>query len=395
MAWKSPCRARRRPSHSLFAEELGLVVEVRPGRLHEVRVVLDRAGVAATVIGTSTADKRIRVECNGLTVLDEEMVVLRSWWEETSYQLERLQINPVCADAEKANIYDEKRTVLPAQLQSEPTPVALLAKTDKPKVAILRDEGSNSDREMTSAFYLAGFESWDICMTDLLDGTISLDGFRGLAAVGGFSYADVPESAKGWAATIRFNPRLQEMFQAFYNRPDTFTLGICNGCQLFGLLGWVPRLGLEDARQPRFVHNLSGRFESRWSTVRVQKSPAMMFKGMEDLVFGIHVDHGEGRLYFPDEAVKREILEAGLAPVVFVDDEGRPTEAYPFNPNGSPAGLAALCSADGRHLAIMPHPERVILPWQAHYLPEEMKHLKVTPWMQMFRNAYDWCMNPK
>jgi phosphoribosylformylglycinamidine synthase len=376
----------------LFAEELGLVVEVRPGRLHEVRAVLERAGVAATVIGTSTAEKRIRVECNGQTVLDEEMVVLRSWWEETSYQLERLQINPVCADAEKANIYARKGPVYHLSFNPEPAPAALLARTDKPKVAILRDEGSNSDREMTSAFYLAGFEPWDICMTDLLEGAINLDGFRGLAAVGGFSYADVPESAKGWAAAIRFNQRLQEMFLAFYNRPDTFTLGVCNGCQLFGLLGWVPRLGLEDTRQPRFVHNLSGRFESRWSTVRVRKNPAMMFKGMEGLTFGIHVDHGEGRLYFPDEAIKREILEDGLAPVVFVDDEGRPTEAYPFNPNGSPDGLAALCSADGRHLAIMPHPERVILPWQAHYLPEEMKHLKVTPWMQMFRNAYDWCM---
>jgi phosphoribosylformylglycinamidine synthase len=259
-------------------------------------------------------------------------------------------------------------------------------------VAILRDEGSNSDREMSSAFYLAGFEPWDVCMTDLLAGRISLDGFRGLAAVGGFSYADVPESAKGWAATILFNDRLKQQFDAFYERPDTFTFGVCNGCQLFGLIGWVPWLGIEPERQPRFVRNLSGRFESRWTTVRVNDSPALMFKGMADLVFGIHVDHGEGRLIFPDPDLQATLVDQKLTPLVYVDDDGRPTERYPFNPNGSPAGLAGLCSPDGRHLAIMPHPERVFLPWQAHWLPEEMRRLPVSPWLQMFRNAYEWCM---
>lgn len=376
----------------LFAEELGLVFEVQDGNLAEVQSVLGAVGLPATVVGRSTTDGEIRIACDGRMVLEEKMTLLRSWWEETSYQLERLQIHPDCADAEKANIFERKGPAYHLDFIPEPAPLAILERTDKPKVAILRDEGSNSDREMTSAFYLAGFEPWDICMNDLLTGTIRLDGFQGLAAVGGFSYADVPESAKGWAATIRFNERLREMFLSFYNRPDTFTLGICNGCQLFGLLGWVPRLGLEDERQPRFIHNLSGRFESRWTTVKVEKSPAMMLKGMEGLVFGIHVDHGEGQLYFPDAEVHREVLAGGLAPIVYVDDEGMPTEAYPFNPNGSPGGLAALCSADGRHLAMMPHPERVVLPWQAHYLPENLKHLKVTPWLQMFRNAYEWCM---
>jgi len=376
----------------LFAEELGLVLEVQDGNLAEVQSVLGAVGLAAVVVGRSTTDGQIRIACDGRTVLEEKMILLRSWWEETSYQLERLQIHPDCADAEKANIFERKGPAYRLHFIPEPAPSTILDRTDKPKVAILRDEGSNSDREMTSAFYLAGFEPWDICMNDLLAGTITLDGFQGLAAVGGFSYADVPESAKGWAATIRFNERLRDMFLSFYNRPDTFTLGICNGCQLFGLLGWVPRLGLEDERQPRFIHNLSGRFESRWTTVKVEKSPAMMLKGMEGLVFGIHVDHGEGQLYFPDAEVHREVLAGGLAPIVYVDDEGMPTEAYPFNPNGSPGGLAALCSADGRHLAMMPHPERVVLPWQAHYLPENLKHLKVTPWLQMFRNAYEWCM---
>ncbi|KGO34863.1 phosphoribosylformylglycinamidine synthase [Desulfobulbus sp. Tol-SR] len=377
----------------LFAEELGLVVEVRPGRLQELRAVLEATGVAVTIIGTSTSAGRIKIDCNGATVLDEAMVELRSWWEETSYRLERLQIDPACADEENRVIYGRLGPSYQLPFTPEPAPAAILARSDKPKVAILRDEGSNSDREMTSAFHLAGFEPWDICMQDLLAGTVTLDGFRGLAAVGGFSYADVPESAKGWAATIRFNERLQQMFQAFYHRPDTFTLGICNGCQLFGLLGWVPGPGLADERQPRFVHNRSGRFESRWSTVRVAKSPAMMLKGMDGLIFGIHVDHGEGRLLFPDDTVRQQILAQGLAPLYYVDDTGRPTETYPFNPNGSPDGIAGLCSADGRHLALMPHPERVFLPWQAHWLPEELRHLQVTPWMQLFRNAYDWCVN--
>ncbi|MGB3211225.1 MAG: phosphoribosylformylglycinamidine synthase [Desulforhopalus sp.] len=378
---------------ALFNEELGLVVECRPNTVTQVEALLSGAGIPFSEIGTTTRAKQIRVTYNGEKVLDEEMVVLRSWWEETSYQLERLQMKPACADEEKKNIYDRTGPRYHLSFTPELPPVELLTRTDKPKVAILRDEGSNSDREMTSAFYLAGFEPWDICMSDLLAGTVNLDDFRGLAAVGGFSYADVPESAKGWAATILFNPRLKKMFEEFYQRPDTFTLGVCNGCQLFGLLGWVPESGLAAERQPRFVRNVSGRFESRWTTVKVQKSKAMMFAGMDGLVFGIHVDHGEGRLHFPDTSMLDQVKAGGLTPLVYVDDDGNPTEQYPFNPNGSVDGLAALCSADGRHLALMPHPERVFLPWQAHYLPEEMKALQVSPWLQMFTNAYTWCQD--
>ena len=376
---------------ALFAEELGLVLECRPEALAEVKKILAGANVPFVTIGTATAEKRIRVSYNSKPVLDEKMIVLRGWWEQTSYQLERLQITPACADEEKEQIYDRKGPKYHLPFRPEPAPAELLTRSDKPKVAILRDEGSNSDREMTSAFYLAGFEPWDVCMNDFLAGKVSLDDFRGLAAVGGFSYADVPDSAKGWAATILLNPRLKKMFEEFYHRPDTFSLGSCNGCQLFGLLGWVPEPGLAAERQPRFVRNLSGRFESRWSTVKVEKSQAIMLKGMEGLVFGIHVDHGEGRLHFPDTAIFAQVKAGGMAPLFYVDDDAQPTEKYPFNPNGSPEGLAGLCSADGRHLALMPHAERVFLPWQAHYLPEELKDLQVTPWMQMFRNAYEWC----
>jgi phosphoribosylformylglycinamidine synthase len=377
---------------ALFAEELGLVLECRPEDLAEVEAVFSAQNVPCCRLGRSTADGRIRVRVNGETVLDEEMVTLRSWWEETSHQLERLQIPASLAEEEKRAIHARRGPEYRLPFTPRPAAPEVLLRVDKPRVAILRDEGSNSDREMSSAFYAAGFEPWDVCMNDLLQGTVSLEQFRGLAAVGGFSYADVPESAKGWAATILFNPRLREMFTTFYHRPDTFTLGVCNGCQLFGLLGWVPGPGLAAERQPRFVRNLSGRFESRWTTVRVEKSPAIMLRGMEGLVFGIHVDHGEGRLIFPDEALRREVIDGGLAPMVYVDDEGQATETYPFNPNGSPLGLAALCSADGRHLALMPHPERAFLPWQAHYLPEDLKHLQVSPWLQLFHNAYQWCL---
>jgi phosphoribosylformylglycinamidine synthase len=223
-----------------------------------------------------------------------------------------------------------------------------------------------------------------------------LERFRGLVAVGGFSYADVPESAKGWAAAIRFNERLRKMFDDFYHRPDTFSLGVCNGCQLFALLGWVPWLGISDHQQPRFVQNVSGRFESRWVTVKILESPAMMFKGMTDSTLGIWVAHGEGRLHFPDPKLMDEVINQKLVPMVFVDDEGRRdgkiSESYPFNPNGSPFGMAGLCTPDGRHLAMMPHPERSFLKWQWPWLPAYLKDgTKESPWIQMFQNAREWC----
>jgi phosphoribosylformylglycinamidine synthase len=376
---------------ALFAEELGLVIECRWDDLAEIKQRLEQAKASCMVLGSSTVKQAITIQYNGHLVLDDAMAVLRQWWEETSYQLERLQINPDCADEEKFANFDRQGPDYRLGYTPDATAPAILQKEDKPKVIILRDEGSNSDREMSSAFYSAGFEPWDVTMTDLLAGRVNLADFRGLAAVGGFSYADVPASAKGWAATIRFNERLQAQFHTFYNRSDTFTLGVCNGCQLFGLLGWVPWEGIEAERQPRFIHNRSGRFESRWTTVKVLPSKAIMLAGMEDLVFGIHVDHGEGYLHFPDETIRQQVWSEGMAAVVFVDDQGQPTESYPFNPNGSSGGLTGICSPDGRHLAMMPHPERAFLPWQCHWLPQDMRDLPVSPWLRMFQNAYHWC----
>ncbi|HAR94881.1 MAG TPA: phosphoribosylformylglycinamidine synthase, partial [Deltaproteobacteria bacterium] len=386
--------------HRLFAEELGMILECEEGDLPRIRQILESFGVKSSALGPTTEEKKIKISFNGRTVLDEEMPVLREWWEDTSYQIERLQTNPLCADQERMNIFGRKGPHYSISFDPRPTPQHLLEMRDKPDIAILREEGSNGDREMTSAFYQAGFRPWDVTMTDLLAGRITLERFRGLVAVGGFSYADVPESAKGWAAAIRFHERLRTMFEDFYRRPDTFSLGVCNGCQLFGLLGWVPWGGIGDNKQPRFVQNLSGRFESRWATVKILESPAIMLRGMADSVLGVWVAHGEGRLHCPDPSTVDEILARKLAPVVYVDDEGRVdgpvSESYPFNPNGSPYGITGLCSPDGRHLAMMPHPERAFLKWQWPWMPADLDaRLEASPWLRMFQNAREWCEGKK
>ena len=394
--WRIQMNGPWSPVERLFAEELGAVIECRSGDVRKVVEMLDSFGLRPEMIGETTEEKNILVTYNSQQVLESSMNVLRDWWEETSYHIERLQMNSRCADEERKNIFNRKGPSYIVPFKTKPTPSASLEAKDKPEVAILREEGSNGDREMTSAFYQAGFRPWDVAMNDLISGRVTLERFRGLVAVGGFSYADVPESAKGWAAATRFNGRLRKVFDDFYRRPDTFSLGVCNGCQLFALLGWVPWLGIPDPKQPRFVQNVSGRFESRWVTVKILESPAIMFEGMADSTLGIWVAHGEGRLHFPDPALMDEVMTKKLVPVVFVDDEGRVdgeiSESYPFNPNGSPFGMAGLCTPDGRHLAMMPHPERSFLKWQWPWLPGYLNDgMEESPWIQMFQNARQWC----
>jgi phosphoribosylformylglycinamidine synthase len=377
---------------TLFSEEIGLVIEYAPDNEKKIITRLKNSGIPYQKIGKTRAGKEICIRINGDVVLKEDMRVLRALWEETSYRLERFQRNPECAEEEWKNIYDRKGLSFKLAFLPEETPAALIERERKPKVAVIREEGSNGDREMTSAFHQAGFEAWDVTMTDFLEEKITLDDFRGAAFVGGFSYADVLDSAKGWAGVIRFNKMIWEQFQSFYHRPDTFSLGVCNGCQLMALLGWVPWQGIPDRVQPRFIHNKSGRFESRFVALKLLESPSIMFKGMEDSVLGVWVAHGEGLAYFPDDDIRRKVLDEKLAPARFTDDEGSITERYPFNPNGSPDGIAALCSPDGRHLAIMPHPERSFLKWQWGWMPQVWKkELTVSPWLRMFQNALQWC----
>jgi phosphoribosylformylglycinamidine synthase len=223
-------------------------------------------------------------------------------------------------------------------------------------------------------------------MSDLLSGAIGLDGFQLVAFVGGFSFGDVLDSAKGWASVIRNHAKLSEEFDRFFARPDTISLGVCNGCQLMALLG-IPGFDLADHLKPRFIHNASGRFESRFSTVRIEKSPSIFLQGMEDSVLGIWVAHGEGHLHVPAPADLDWIVQNQLAPVRYVDPSGSPTTTYPYNPNGSPLGIAALCSPDGRHLAIMPHPERCFQLRQWPWVPADWT-CQASPWLRLFRNAY-------
>lgn len=385
---------------TLFAEELGLVLEVSRKNLDMVMGKLDGAGVTAEIIGQVTANPMIELKVDGVTHLNEKTSYLRDMWEETSFQLEKFQRLASCVDLEKEGLKSRHEPSWEFSFTPAITDQKYMTAIEKPKVAVIREEGSNGDREMSAAFYAAGFEPWDVTMSDLLNGVISLYEFRGIVFVGGFSYADVLDSAKGWSASIRFNQPLLNQFQEFYNRKDTFSLGVCNGCQLMALLGWVPGPQVGgvfgsggDPSQPRFIHNESGRFECRFTSVTIKDSPALMFKGMEGSTLGVWAAHGEGRAYFPDGSVLDRVIDSNLAPVRYCDDDGKPTEVYPFNLNGSPQGVAALCSPDGRHLAMMPHPERCFMMWQFPWYPKQWNVDKAgpSPWLKMFQNAREWC----
>ena len=360
----------------LFNEELGLVLEVPEEKIDKLKVILKKYDLEniSSKIGKTSKNKDIKIIYNNETVLNEGMRELRQLWEETSYQLERLQMNSKNAEEERANIFKAKNPIYKTTFNPEETLPEVLNSKEKHKVAVIREEGSNGDREMVAAFYSAGFDVKDIAMSDILRGNVSLDDCRGVVFVGGFSYADVLGSAKGWASTIKYNKKAKDLFDKFYERKDTFSFGICNGCQLMGLLGWVPG---------RFIHNDSGRFESRWVTVRILESPAIMFKDMAGSELGAWVAHGEGKI---------DSCEKNLATVAYIDDNSEKTEKYPYNPNGSPKGITGLCSEDGRHLAMMPHPERVFLKWQWPYMSREnSQEWKVSPWLKMFQNAKKWC----
>jgi phosphoribosylformylglycinamidine synthase len=369
---------------SLFAEEAGIVVEVADEQ--QTLEILQRHGVKGVELG-HVQDAEVELSFGPEVVLKDSVRSLHAVWEETSYRLERLQQNPDCAEQEWLS-HRLPAGTSPYHLSFDPdAPVGRRGgSATKPKAAVLREEGTNGDRELAAAFIAAGFETWDVAMTDLMAGTMGLERFQVLAFPGGFAFADVLDSAKGWASVIRNNERLSEEFAAFFARSDTLSLGVCNGCQLMGLLG-IPGFELPDVLKPRFVKNISERFESRFSTVSIAKSPALMLRGMEGSVLGVYVAHGEGRLHVPDPGTLDWIVNNGLAPVRYVDPSGQATTAYPYNPNGSPQGIAALCSQDGRHLAIMPHPERCYQLRQWPWVPPEWGYA-ASPWMRMFANAH-------
>lgn len=387
----------------LFSEELGFVMEMKTEDEERIFYICSSYHVPFSVIGKTSADNACIIGADNRKRKLFKGVIedIRLMWESTSYQLEKHQMNPVCAKTE----YRGHRRRLPSvdgahsyRLSFVPkeTPLRVLRATQKPQVAVLREKGTNGDREMIAAFIAAGFSTWSVTMSDLVNETINLDRFRGVIFPGGFSYMDVFGSAKGWAGTILFNKKLREMFDRFYAHKDTFSLGICNGFQLMTLLGWVPEYGkVASERQPKLVQNISGRFEHRLSQVEILSSPSILLSGMEGSKLPVLIAHGEGRLVFPDSNIKKDIIRKNLVPIRYIDPYGTRTEEYPHNPNGSTDGIAALCSPDGRHLAMMPHPERCFRLWQLPWVPKSWKNLESSPWHQMFQNARSWCLEHK
>ena len=303
------------PLAPLFAEEVGLLLEVAPADEAAVLAAYAAAGVPCARVGsTKPRGTPVEVSVGGAELLRAGVSELRDAWESGSFELEKLQCAPACVAQEQAGL--AKRHAPQWSLSFTPAPTALPANDKRPRVAVLRQEGTNGDREMAAALHAAGCAPWDVSMSDLAGGAVALDAFRGVIFCGGFSYADVLDSAKGWAATIKFDERLSAQFEAFRNRPDAFSLGVCNGCQLMALLGWVPGgEPIPEAEQPRFVHNSSGRFESRWSAVKVAPSPAVLLQGMEGSSLGVWVAHGEGRAHFPRDDSLQAVLKGSQAPL--------------------------------------------------------------------------------
>jgi phosphoribosylformylglycinamidine synthase len=303
-----------------------------------------------------------------------------------THHIQRRRDNPVCAGQEYDRILDAGDPGLNARLSFDPkedVAAPFIATGARPQVAILREQGVNSQNEMAGAFDRAGFAAVDVHMSDIIAGRVRLEGFKGLAACGGFSYGDVLGAGEGWAKSILFNARARAEFEAFFNRADSFALGSCNGCQMMGnLTSIIP--GAQN--WPHFERNLSEQYEARLTLVEIQQSPSIFFAGMEGSRIPIVTAHGEGKATFRDKAH----LDAArfLVAARYVDNRGRPTEVYPYNPNGSPGGITSLTTPDGRFTVIMPHPERVFRTVAMSWHPREWG--EDSPWMRMFRNARAW-----
>jgi phosphoribosylformylglycinamidine synthase len=373
---------------AMFNEELGAVIQVRTADFDAVRNAFDKAGLAAEFrsLGSINRSGRLIIRSKGREIYSESGVVLQRAWSETTYHLQRLRDNPECAQQEFDRILDAVDPGLHVKLTFDPAEdiaAPYIAKRVRPKVAILREQGVNGQMEMAAAFDRAGFESVDVHMTDIITGRIALSRFKGFVACGGFSYGDVLGAGEGWAKSILFNARAREQFGLFFQRPDAFALGVCNGCQMMSNLHeLIPCTEL----WPHFVRNRSEQFEARVVMVEVPRSPSLFFDGMAGSRMPIAVAHGEGFAEFRDGsqlAAARDLIA-----LRFVDNRGQATERYPLNPNGSPAGISGLTTPDGRFTIIMPHPERVFRSIQNSWHPASWN--EDGPWMRMFRNARRW-----
>jgi len=374
------------PLAALFAEEPGAVVQVGAKDRAAVVARLAAAGLAVHAIGAPATHDRIRIALRDRLLLDESRVDLHRAWSATTHELQRLRDNPASVDQEYAQLLDAADPGLSPVLTFDPAEdvaASFIAKGSRPPIAILREQGVNGQVEMAAAFDRAGFVAIDVHMTDILNGRVSLGNFRGFVACGGFSYGDVLGAGEGWAKSILFNARARDEFAAFFAREDTFALGVCNGCQMMSNLS---ELIPGTAHWPHFVRNRSEQFEARFVLLEVQRSPSLFFRGMEGSRIPVATAHGEGYAEFSGSA--QRIAAQPLVALRFVDNHGRPTEAYPCNANGSPDGVTGLTTADGRYTILMPHPERVFRTVQMSWHPQDWE--EDSPWMRMFRNARAW-----
>ena len=366
---------------ALFAEELGVVIQVRMADVPRVLVTLGSHELDGRVIGRVAADGMVRVTRGGHDVFAQARVALHRVWSETTWRMQSLRDNPASAQQEYDRILDDEDPGIAPVIRfdlADDVAAPLVARGARPPVAILREQGVNGANEMAAAFDRAGFDAHDVHMSDIIAGRVSLAAFRGLAACGGFSYGDVLGGGEGWAKSILYNSRARDEFAAFFARPDTFALGVCNGCQMMAALkSMIPGA----AAWPRFVKNVSEQFEARLLSVEVVASPSIFFAGMAGSILPVVTAHGEGQAVF-DQA-----SDAGRVVVSLrhVDHRGRPTEQYPFNPNGSLGGLTGVTTADGRFTILMPHPERVFRSIQLSWHPDGWG--EDSPWMRLFRNA--------
>jgi phosphoribosylformylglycinamidine synthase len=370
-----------------FAEELGAVVQVPAARLAEARAVMARHGLAALTrdVGEPAAGTQLQISANGSVVYTGSRVALHRRWSEVSFRMQELRDNPDCAREEYSRLEDADDPGLHASLSFDPSAdvaAPFINSGARPAIAILREQGVNSHVEMAAVFTRSGFDAYDVHMTDILAGRVRLGRFHGLVACGGFSYGDVLGAGEGWAKSILFNARAREEFAVFFARNSTFTLGVCNGCQMLAALKEL--IPGADA-WPRFVRNRSEQYEARLSLVRVPASNSILFAGMHGSILPIAVAHGEGRAEFDADVAARTLLDRRLVTLQYVDHRDQPTQKYPFNPNGSELGLAGLCSVDGRVTSLMPHPERVFRSVQNSWVSKDWA--EDGGWTRLFRNA--------
>ncbi|MES9906125.1 MAG: phosphoribosylformylglycinamidine synthase [Sedimenticola sp.] len=373
---------------ALFSEELGAVIQVRHCDTDAVLKTLHDAGLGhySHLIGTLNDSGRLTFSRGNRQLLDMPRVELQQAWSETTREMQALRDNSDCAEEEFARIADVADPGIEVSLSFDPesdVAAPMINSGARPLLAVLREQGVNGQIEMANAFHRAGFDSVDVHMSDILSGRVSLDRFKGLAACGGFSYGDVLGAGEGWAKSILFNPRARDQFESFFQHPDSFSLGICNGCQMLSNLHQlIP--GAES--WPRFVRNRSEQFEARFVTVEVQETPSIMLRGMAGSRMPIAVAHGEGRAEFRDHSH----LQAAHDQIAlrYVENGGGVATTYPVNPNGSPEGITGLTSEDGRVTIMMPHPERVIRTVQNSWHPDEWG--EDGPWLRLFRNARVW-----